>query len=318
MLKFSALIIEYVARSVCRAAFRWPRTCPGVSHAVSCLHTVGTLRNVLLLAGCLGLALNSFAHGDVHDRIVLLTQQISQSPTNASLFFNRAELYRIDGDYTNALADLHRTAKLDPTLSRVDFCIGLAHYEAGQPGAALPSLNRYLARPQKDPEAYVTRARVLAKLGRYQAAVDDYATAIGFGSANPELFIERAGAFRGMGKPDEALRTLDTGIKSLGHLVTFELPAIELEVSLKRFDAAIARIDTVSARLQRKETWLMRRAEVLRQAGREQEAQANYRDALAAIERLPPSHRNTRATLELEGRIRAALATNMPAALPGK
>lgn len=279
---------------------------------------MGILRNFPLLAGYLGLALNSFAHGDVHDRIVLLTQQISQSPTNASLYFNRAELYRIDGDYTNALADLHRTAKLDPTLSRVDFCMGLTYYEAGQPGGALPPLNRYLARPRKDQEAYTTRARVLAKLGQYQAATEDYATAIGFGSANPELFIERAAAFRSMNKPEEALRTLDTGIKSLGHLVTFELPAIEVEVSMKRFDAAIARIDTVSARLQRKETWLMRRAEVLRQAGRQKEAQANYRDALAALERLPSSHRNTRATLELESRIRSALGTNAAAITPAK
>ena len=162
------------------------------------------------------------------------------------------------------------------------------------------------------------RARVLAKLGQHQAATDDYATAIGFGSANPELFIERAAAFRSMGKPEEALRTLDMGIKRLGPLVTFELPAIEVEVSMKRFDDALARIDAVSARLQRKETWLMRRGEVLRKAGREPEAAANYRDALAAIDRLPPSHRSTRATLELEGRIRAALAATSPVVAPVK
>jgi tetratricopeptide (TPR) repeat protein len=279
---------------------------------------VSNLKNIVLLASFLGLAPNSFAHGDVHDRIVLLTQQISQSPSNASLYFNRADLYRTDGDYTNALADLHRTAKLDPTLSRVEFCIGRAHFEAGQPADALPPLNRYLAHPRRDQEAYTTRARVFAKLGQYQAATDDYATSIGFGSANPELFIERAAAYRAMNKPEEALRTLDSGIKSLGHLVTFELPAIEVEVSMKRFDAALARIDAVSARLQRKETWLMRRAEVLRQAGRDKEAQASYRDALAAIDRLPPSHRHTRATLELEGRIRAALGTTPAVALPGK
>ena len=51
-------------------------------------------------------------------------------------------------------------------------------------------------------------------------ATDDYATAISFGSANPELFIERAAAFRAMSKPEEALRSLDTGIKSLGPFMT--------------------------------------------------------------------------------------------------
>ena len=71
----------------------------------------------------------------------------------------------------------------------------------------------------------------------------------------------------------------------------------------------------MTARLQRKETWLFRRAEILRQAGREAGAQNDYREALAAIDRLPPTHRNTRATLELERRIRAAL-TNAPA--PGR
>jgi len=92
-----------------------PRACRPEFQRVSSAHTVSPLRNILLLAGFLGLlAVKSFAHGDVHDRIVLLTQQISQSPSNASLYFNRADLYRIDGDYTNALADLHRTAKLDP------------------------------------------------------------------------------------------------------------------------------------------------------------------------------------------------------------
>ncbi len=292
--------------------------CPIRRRRVSCADVVSILRNFLFLAGSLGLALNLCAHGDVHDRIVLLTQQISQSPTNASLYFNRAELYRIDGDFTNALTDLRRTAALDASLRRVDFCLGLVHFEANQPQAALPPLNRYLARPQKDQEAYTVRARVLAKLGQHQAATDDYATAIGFGSANPELFIERAAAFRSMGKPEEALRTLDMGIKRLGPLVTFELPAIEVEVSMKRFDDALARIDAVSARLQRKETWLMRRGEVLRQAGREPEAAANYRDALAAIDRLPPSHRSTRATLELEGRIRAALAATSPVVAPVK
>ena len=68
-------------------------------------------------------------------------------------------------------------------------------------------------------------------------------------------------------------------------------------------DAALARIDTVMARLQRKETWLERRAQILRAAGREEEAKKNYHDALAAIGRLPPAHRLTRMTLELEARL---------------
>ena len=174
-------------------------------------------------------------------------------------------------------------------------------------------MNRYLADKPPDAEAYTVRARVLAKLGRHSGAVDDYTTAIKLShTANPELFIERSASLRALGKLDEAIRGLDEGIRKLGPLVTLQLPAVDIEVALKNYDAALARIDAVIARLQRKETWLVRRAEILRTAGREEEAKKNYHAALEAINRLPPAHRGTRMMLELEARIRTALATNVP------
>jgi tetratricopeptide (TPR) repeat protein len=265
---------------------------------------------LLVLACCFHVA-NAFAHGDVHERIVAFTKEIALTPTNASLYFQRADLYRVDGDWTNALIDLNQVARLDRSIKRVDFMRGLVQYEANQPQAAIGPLNRYLADKPPDAEAYVVRARVLAKLGRHALAVEDYTSAIKLSpTANPELFIERAASWRALGKSEEAIRGLDEGIRRLGPLVTLELPAVDIEVALKRYDDALARIDMVMARLQRKETWLMRRAEILRGAGREEEAKKNYHAAIEAIERLPASHRGTRMTLELESRIRAALATN--------
>ena len=255
---------------------------------------------------------HTFAHGDVHDRIVLFTRQIGQAPKDASLFFQRAELYRVDGDYKSAIADLDRAAQLEPGLPRVQFCRGRVLLESGQPEAALEPLHRYLAGQPKDAEAHTARARALVKIGRPRPATDDYTKALGMSSGSPELYIERAEAWRLAGQPEESIRGLDEGIRALGPLVTLELPAIDLEVAMKRFDAALARIDAVMARLQRKETWLVRRAQILRQAGRGEEARQNYQDALAALDRLPPAHRGTRATLELETRIRAALTTNAP------
>jgi tetratricopeptide (TPR) repeat protein len=277
---------------------------------------VSSPKAILTLVSALNLAGTSlFGHGDVHDRINLLTAQIAQTPTNASLFFQRAELYRVDQDYTNALADLERVARYDPSIVRVEFCRGRALLEAGRPQEALAPLNKYLAGKPKDVEAFTTRARVLTKVGNYKAATADYNEAIAQSTGgSPELYIERAEAFRAMGKPEEAVRGLDEGIRKMGPLVTLELPAIDLEVSSKRYDAALARIDRVSARLQRKETWLVRRAEILKKAGREEEAKKNYREALAAIDRLPAGHRGTRAMLELGERIRVALGTNGPAA----
>jgi tetratricopeptide (TPR) repeat protein len=251
------------------------------------------------------------AHGDVHPRINEFSEQIKRSPTNALLYFQRAELYRMDGDYTNALADLNQVAQLDRSLKRVDFLRGQVQLDAGQPQAAIGPLNRYLADQPTDAEAYTVRARVLLRLNRPAPAIEDFTQAIKLSSTpNPELYIERATAWRLMDKPEEAIRGLDEGIRRLGPIVTLQLPAVDAELALKRTDAALARIDSVMTRLQRKETWLVRRAEILRSANREQEARTNYFAALEAINRLPPAHRGTRMTLDLESRIRTALGTN--------
>jgi tetratricopeptide (TPR) repeat protein len=278
------------------------------------VHPVIPARAVLILLMVL-VAPRAMAHGEVHQRINALTADIARARTNpAPIYFQRAELYRLDQDFTNALADLDKVLQLDPTIVRAEFCRGRVYFEANRPQEALQSLDKYLAGKPPDVEAFTTRARVLKQIGRHAAAAEDYTAAIGISTSGPELYIERAEAYRAMGKLEEAIRSLDEGIRKMGPLVTLQLPAIDLEVAANRHERALARIDAVTARLQRKETWLFRRGEVLRQAGREAEARNNYREALAALNRLPPSHRRTRATLDLESRIQSALAaTNTPA-----
>jgi predicted negative regulator of RcsB-dependent stress response len=100
-----------------------------------------------------------------------------------------------------------------------------------------------------------------------------------------------------------ALKGLDDGIKRLGPLVTLQLFAIDAELKQSNFDGALARVDQVAARSPRKETWLARRGEILRQAGRPAEAKRAYSDALAALKTLPPTRRNVPAMQELARRI---------------
>lgn len=267
------------------------------------------------LAGALWLPLLRLgAHGDLHPRINELTEQIARTPTNAALYFQRADLHRMDSSFTNALADLDQVARIDPSLKRVDYMRGLVLLEAVRPQEAIIPLDRYLADKPPDADARTARARALALVGRPREAITDFTEAIALtATPNPELYIERAAAWRALNKPEEAIKGLDEGIRRIGPIVTLQLPAVDAELALHRTDAALARIDTVMARLQRKESWYMRRAEILRSAGREAEARQNYQAALDAIGRLPPAHRGTRMTLELEARIRTALTTNAPA-----
>jgi hypothetical protein len=57
----------------------------------------------------------------------------------------------------------------------------------------------------------------------------------------------------------------------------------------------------------RKELWLSRRAEILEEAGRLEDARKAFLEALAAIGRLPAHLKSTRSTRELESRARGWL-----------
>jgi tetratricopeptide (TPR) repeat protein len=264
---------------------------------------------LLILSVCCFAPGAAFAHGDLHPRIQEATKQIAAAPTNAALYFDRGDLYRLHRDWTNALADFDKAVKLDPKLSsKVDLALGRLWLDADEPARALAPLDRYLAGVTNNADAWVARARARARTDRLRPAADDYTRAIALRpGGEPELYIERAEALAKIGANEDAVRGLDEGISRMGPLVTLQLEAIEIETATKRFDSALKRIDTVMARLQRKESWLVRRAQTLNLAGRTAESRAAYEQALAAIEKLPPAHRNTRATIQLEASIRSAL-----------
>ena len=287
-----------------------------------CLHYIQCVRKLIpatlglwCLLGLLAPA-SAPAHGDLHDQITALTKEIQQAPTNIVLYLRRGELYRLHAEYDAALADIDHAGTLDPALDVLDLARGKTFSDANWPLSARGSLDRFLARSANHIEALHTRARVLVKLGEREAAARDYTRAIAL-SREPqlELYIERANALTTeTGEHlDEALRGLEEGIRKIGPIVTLELFAIDLEVKQKRYDAALARLEQISAQFPRKETWLARRGEILQQAGRDKEAREAFRDALKAIAALPAPRRQVPAMLELEKRLKALLDQPAPA-----
>ena len=85
------------------------------------------------------------------------------------------------------------------------------------------------------------------------------------------------------------------------------LCAVELEVELQRYDAALGRIDTLMARSARKDSWLIRRGDILKKAGRKKAARTAFTAALKAIESLPSSRRRVPATVAQIQRINKEL-----------
>ncbi len=176
-------------------------------------------------------------------------------------------------------------------------------FESGRLRLAKTTLDRFLSNEPDHYEGLVIRARVLARLGSRAESARDF-TQILASAPDPELYLERAKVIAGDSQRiTEALNSLDEGIKRLGPLVTLQVAAIDLELRRHAYDAALARLDTVTAQSERKETWLARRGEILKLAGRDEEARASFTAALHAIEALPPERRYSRTVTALQRKL---------------
>lgn len=247
----------------------------------------------------------ALAHPAIDDQIAGLNARIAEDPDDAALYLRRGELHRIHRNWTEAEADYARALKMNPELLTARMSLGRMRLEAGQPKAALTELDVYLKSRPRDPVALVARARALEKLGRHLQAAESFSRAIAVSEEQrprPEYYLERARALVAAGPKhsDQALLGLDEGLARLGQPVTLQNFAIEIELKRKRYDQALTRLDAMWAGSQRRETWSLRRGEILELAGRMPEAGQAYRLTLTAIEELTPARRENRAVQQLE------------------
>ena len=267
---------------------------------------------LLGLSGVLGLLrpVPVLAHADLLLQIEEATKSVNASPKDPELYIRRGELRRAHLEWDEAFADFERASALNPDLWVLDLVRGRLFVEAGWPLSARAYLDRLIQRQPKHSEGYLLRARALSRLHLRLAAADDFDRAVSNAAEpTPDLFVERAQELVDEGSEQyaRALQGIEEGIRRMGPLVTLQLFAIDLQVKTRNFDGALARVDQVAARSPRKETWLMRKGEILRQAGRPAEAREVFQSALAALQTLPPTRRNVPAMQELEKRLRGEI-----------
>lgn len=238
---------------------------------------------ILLLAG----AATARAHPEVEAALTRVNALIAALPDEPEFYIDRGDIYASHQAWVPAEANYLRAAELSlgapsPRLDRARAAVEVA---TGRPADARAKLDRILKASPRDPEALLLRARALAALKVNEAAVADMNLALALvATPTPELYLERAAL---IASPSDAVRSLDEGIARVGAAPALQLRALALEESSGRIDAALARLDGITAASERKETWLKRRGDLLAGAGRKREAREAYAAALAAIAALP-------------------------------
>jgi predicted Zn-dependent protease len=164
------------------------------------------------------------------------------------------------------------------------------YLDAGFPRMARLEVERVLARRPQAYDLLFLRGRTSLALGDAEAAAQDFGEAIAKASrATPAQVLARRDVLLSLGRKEAALQALDDGMVRVGRVVTLTLPAIELELELGRYDAALDRLDALARTTPPNPFLVVRRAEILEHAGRRADARREYERALTLVEARPPA-----------------------------
>ena len=262
------------------------------------------------LVCALALPTLAHAHGDLHVLIESITVQIAANPGNVALLLRRAELQRLHHAFEAADADYARALALAPADDEPRWMRARSRLEGGRPEAALDELDTFITAHPAHASALLTRARTHAKLEQYRDASSDYAEAIRLlPQPEPDMVVEwtRAQKLAGVDAPTTK-RSLDRVLARIGPVPAIEDAALELEIELREWDAALARLDRRASGSQRQEQWQFRRGQVLRLARRDAEAAAAFERCLHAIDALPPAIAQNGAMASLARNVKSELS----------
>ena len=262
------------------------------------------MKSARVAGTCLGLfALTQAAcgHGLFDERIATATEAINAEPGNVQPWLQRAGLHSLHGDWAAAEADLRQAEALNPDSPDLHLGWGRLLLAAGRYAEADGRLSQYLDKYPDHALTLQARAEARMKAGRAAEAAADYRRVIALAPhPGPEIYAQCARADAAAGDPEQALETLDAGIKRLGQLVTLTLAAVEIHLSQQDYAAALKRYDQLLAETPRHPTWLMAQGDILQQADRPGEARERYQAALKALQSKHERQRALTPNVELE------------------
>ncbi len=182
------------------------------------------------------------------------------------------------------------------------------HLARGDGPAAIRALDPLFRGSPGDPATLVLSARTKRLAGETPAALIDFTAALaGLREPKPELWLE-ANALHN--NHAAALADIELALTRIGPAPTLVARALDLDLQLRRPDAALSRLGRLAATAERPEIFLKRRGDLLISLGRAGEARAAYAEALAAVGRLPAWIRTDEPTRLFIAQLTALSAAN--------
>jgi tetratricopeptide (TPR) repeat protein len=111
--------------------------------------------------------------GDYTKAVTHFTAALKLDPTNALVFHQRGETYRLLCKFQRAIADFQVAVRLSPQSPAILAARAIAYYQSGEHARAIADCTAALALEPENVEAYRTRARAATELGNHAPAIAD-------------------------------------------------------------------------------------------------------------------------------------------------
>lgn len=256
----------------------------------------------LAVAGTLAVAAApSSAHPSAGQEITELTHRIESSPKDAGLWLQRASLHRESRNWAAALADCAAAAKLQPAAPAPVIEKARVLIACGWSADAIVLLDRILAKENGLVQALEVRSQAYESAGNLSAAAEDIASAISHSHPpQPDQYARRAEL---TSDTAAALAGVEEGLQKLGLIPSLAEKAVDLQCKLGRHHDALRRLDTMLQAHPAHLPWLCLKAEVCAALADPAAAQSTWKEALAAIERLPSRRQSTAGMVAMRQKI---------------
>lgn len=229
-----------------------------------------------------------YAHGDLHQRILKLTEQIKEDPNNPQLYLKRGQLYYQHQEYENAEQDYVKTLQLDPDNLEVLYWEAMLYLDTKRTADGLKAAEACLKERPNDVLTLRAYAKLLVQDGRAEEAVKPLQQVLSFAEELlPENYLELSAVLTAMGKDTMAIVWLKKGIAEMGPVFTLKSALLERYKSAGMHTEAIEEYSTMAQHSARKETYYYEIAKLYLLQNNKQQAAVYLQKAQIALESLP-------------------------------
>ena len=262
---------------------------------------------LLILLSSLLIAFPSFGHGDLHERIKKVSQQIDQDPDSTYLYLKRGILYFQHEEYNKSIVDLKICEERQYNDIQLDLTFAKVYLRTQEYIHSLSYLDRILTKDPVYVNAWRLKGQVFYEMEDYDEAAVSFMKLLDLTNQTlPFNYLDASLAFEKMGSNeaiDQAISVIERGINDLGPLITFQERMVHLGLSHGQYDLALLYQTAIIDHLNRKESAFFKRAMIYLE---KDEVQKGYDDLILskkALEKLPSRHKNTKAMQDLYQKI---------------